>query len=505
MNIGALFCNAENINGKDYVALPVIVWDLLILEAKVPYNYFSDLVVKILATGDKNIKEIHNLTNLDDNLIHYILEKDLGNVVKKTIEKYHLKEAVSTKSISTKKKRISVLQSLESGKLIPHPVHSNALKTIDYTLTDTNHPLIKSGTKGRPNDIKPFVIYPNKNLPEITDKDIFNMWDEYEYNDSEIALSDNDDLKSEYIDKPNKIIGISKRECEPNTCDYLLIKINKFEKNDQQNNELQQLSCDLFNCSDLLEPTSDIPISFLTNELKSCLETNEKLSGFLGFETYEIPISFKDEIHAIYPNFTENVLNEVCRFLKLKDFLKELENNPQRDIDEFWNLDDAILGRMQSMFECLLREKDVLPLPYKIKKLIDQDNGKKYRSFEIINSLNRKHLQLDQQTIDMLTAKAVWANMEDERASLKSLILRHVLTFLKENSSESNTSNMWFVSQLVHHQMFNESIKFLVEMANIRNTYQHFHSERQELPCSKEEIFTKIEQQLKIFNEAYNE
>ena len=69
MNIGSLFCNADYLPKGHYVALPVIVWDVVVEKAAIPRNYFSELIVKILSVEDKSIKELHDLTNLDEGLI----------------------------------------------------------------------------------------------------------------------------------------------------------------------------------------------------------------------------------------------------------------------------------------------------------------------------------------------------------------------------------------------------------------------------------------------------
>lgn len=88
--------------------------------------------------------------------------------------------------------------------------------------------------------------------------------------------------------------------------------------------------------------------------------------------------------------------------------------------------------------------------------------------------------------------------MDKESASLKSLILRHLLVYLK--SCEADT---WFANLLVNKGVFEETLGFILNMAQIRNTYQHYYADRQRLPYSYDEFFKIVEQQLEILNEVY--
>lgn len=280
MNIGALFCNADYLPKGHYVALPVIVWDVVVEKAAIPRNYFSELIVKILSVEDKSIKELHDLTNLDEGLIRHILEYDLENVVFKTIDKWHLKENVASEVVEIKRSRITVLQSWISGHLIPHPVYRNALTALDYELNDKNRPKICKGTKGKPSTINPFLVFPESTeLPDVTESDVYAMWDEYEFNDSELATSDFDGIKSEYIEQPEKIISITKRSTDYSALDFLLVEVKTYAENEQ------------FECIDLLEPTNSISMDCLTKELKICLDKNDALGVSLGMKELTFPLN----------------------------------------------------------------------------------------------------------------------------------------------------------------------------------------------------------------------
>ena len=42
MEIANLFCNSSELSKGDYFTLPVVVWDILVAEANIPENFFSD-------------------------------------------------------------------------------------------------------------------------------------------------------------------------------------------------------------------------------------------------------------------------------------------------------------------------------------------------------------------------------------------------------------------------------------------------------------------------------
>ena len=206
MNIGALFCNSDYLPKGHYVALPVIAWDIVVEKAAIPKNYFSELIVKILSVGDKSIKELHDLTNLDEGLIRHILDHDLKKVVSQTVDKLHLKGNATSDVVEIVRSRVTVLQSMVTGHLIPHPVHRNALTALDYDINEKGRPKICGGTKGKPSTISPYMIFPeNIQLPDVTADDIDTMWDEYEYNDSELATSD--------YDESSQNISNSRKDC----------------------------------------------------------------------------------------------------------------------------------------------------------------------------------------------------------------------------------------------------------------------------------------------------
>lgn len=208
----------------------------------------------------------------------------------------------------------------------------------------------------------------------------------------------------------------------------------------------------------------------------------------------------KDVIGSKYPKLSDNVINEACRLFTLKGKINEMVKDEER-------MDDVLLSRFQSLYECILREKDVLPLPDSISNIVYEITSTQRRDFNtrsrkpqdvLIPALIRKGLTLDSKTIDLLYAKSVWRDVDKESASLKSLILRHLLVYLK--SCEADT---WFADLLVNKGVFKESLKFILNMAQIRNTYQHYHAERERLPCSYNDFFSAVEQQLEIINEVY--
>lgn len=489
MDIGSLFCNSDDLPKGYYVALPVIVWNVLVEKATIPRNYFSELIKKILSVGDKSIKELYNLTNLDEGLIRHILGYDLKGSVSKSIDKWHLKESKNSEVLGIVRSRVTVLQSMTSGHLIPHPVYQNQLEAIDYELSEKGQPKICGGTKGKPSTINPYVIFPdNSEHPAITESDIYAMWDEYEYNDSELATSEFDGIKSEYIEQPERIVSITKRSRDKDTLDFLLVKVNTFAENEQ------------FECADLLEPTSNISMNFLTRELKMYMEKNKHLEVSLGLKEIEIPIELKDVISGKYPKLTNDVINEVCRLLTLKDKINEMAKDENC-------MDDVLLSRFQTLYECILRGKDVLPLPDSITNIVNEITSTQNQTFNsrprkprdiLISGLVRKGLTLDQEALELLCPKSVWRDVEKEAASLKSLLLRHLLVYLKSCKADA-----WFANQLVNKGKFKETIKFILDMAQIRNTYQHYYADRQRLPYSYNDFFNIVEQQLAIINEVY--
>lgn len=482
MNIGALFCNSDNLPKGHYVALPVIAWDIVVEKAAIPRNYFSELIVKILSVGDKSSKELHDLTNLDEGLIHHILNYDLAKVVSKNVsDRWHLKESATSEVVEIVRSRITVLQSMVTGHLIPHPVHRNALTTLDYDINEKGRPKINGGTKGKPSTISPYIIFPeNIQLPEVTASDIDTMWDEYKYNDSELATSDFDGIKSEYIEQPERIVSVTRRSVDEKFVDYLLVKVNTFAEDEG------------FECVDLLEPTPNISMDFLTRELKMCMESNEGTAVFLGLKEIEIPLELEDVIRSKYPNLTKDVVNEVCRLLTLKDKVDETAKDEDR-------IDDLLLSRFQSLYECILIRRDVIPVSDGVGLLLDDVSNKRLLPKNALeNGLLRKNLSLDADTLRLLTPKSVWRDAEIDTASLKSLVLRHLLAYFY-----ANRNNAWFITQLVNKGVFKETLKFILEMAQIRNSYQHYHANRQRLPYSYDEFFGIVEKQIEIINEVY--
>lgn len=486
MHVGALFCNVEEFDKYSrYVALPVIVWDVAIEQAMIPVNYFSDLIVKILTVGDRSIAELHSMTNLDENLIRHILERDLGDIVSKAIDKWHLRKAVSTQEIKKKRTRVTILQSLVTKKLIPHPVHRNALKTIDFELDNHGFPKIAVGSKGKPIEIRPYVIRPRElEADGITSDHINDMWDEYEFNDGEIASSDFDGFKSEYIDRPEHMQQPVRRMTEPNTVDYLLVRVDT------------NLDSGSFACYDLLEPSQDISMAFLDEELKQCMEEDEGLAPRLGIEKVEVPFDLRDSVKARYTKFSEKVIDEICRFLILKDRLKE-------SASEYERLDDAVLARFQTMYECLLRDNDVYPLPDALTRMVDdvseakrnKKSSKTPRDY-LIPALRRKNIQLDSETFKRLTSFDVWIDMGKDKPSLKSLIVRHLMVYLK-----SLSDNDWFGAKLAKKGVLEDTLKFLMATAQIRNGFQHYSDDRKVIE-NYTEFFETVEKQLDIFNEV---
>lgn len=484
MNIGNLFSNAELQFGHQYVAIPVVVWDAIAETAVVPHNYFPDLIADILSTGDKTIAELHELTNFDNDLIAHILECDLRGAVSKGIDKWHLNRTGFAREAAVVKTGILVFQSMLSGRLIPHPVRWNDSATVDYDLKENGFPRIEGGTKGKPVNLKLYVIKPaDVELPDVSVDAIDDMWEEYETADAELAVSDFDGVKSEYIEKPEKIVSLSRHPVDgEDTVDFLLVRVDKHPDDDG-----------LFSCFDPLQPTGRVPMEFLVEELERSMETDEGVRGAVGFEPPPIAPDLKDEIKGKYPNFPEKVIDEICRFLALKQKAPEGADRP-------WDrLDDAVLGRFQTMYECMLKEKDVLPLAESMRNqlaaVIDKRNCKEARSV-LVYGLTRKNLQLDSNTLDLLTRIKVWSEAENPNASLKSLILRHLLTYFKP-SNES----VWFIDSLVKNKTFGETLKFIVEKAQARNTYAHNTADREKVDFN--EIFGKAEEQLKLFNEGY--
>lgn len=483
MTIDNLYCNAEIKNEKSikFIALPVIAWDVCVETSNIQGHYFPDLVKKILSVGDKTIAELHSLTNLDEKLLNYILRHDLKGQGVFGIDKWHLKENTSSIDRGVKESRLTLLQSKVTGRLLPHPVRSNDLKSIDYDLNEKERPVIEKGTRGSPIRIQPWMIFktPDNFQPnEITEDDIDGMWQEYEEIDSELVMSGMNILKSSYIDHPDRIASISKRLKENNETDYLLIKVNSLGDGKD------------FNCFDLLESSDDIPMDFLNRELTKCMECDEGLAIALGIERIEISIELRERIQGEYPGFPPKVIDEICRFMSLREI---------NGIEE--GMDDLILARFQTTYECLLKTKDVeqtddFRREIRVYGKNDVYNVKREERLKIW--LGKKCLELDEETLRALGSLSVWQSATKREASLKSLILRHLMTYLI-----SGRKGSWFIESLVDKWKFKETLRFLVDMANARNKYQHYSTEREKLPCEVEEIFEKVENQLKVFSEVY--
>ncbi len=482
MNIGNLFSNAELQPRERYVAIPVVVWDAIAETATVPRNYFSDLIASILSTGDRTIRELHELTNLDEDLVKHILECDLRDAVSKGIDRWHLNKSRPVREPAVVKTGLVVFQSMLSGRLIPHPVRRNDSAVVNYDRKENGFPRIHGGTKGKPINLDPYVVKPaDGEVPDVFPADIDAMWDEYETADSELAVSDFDGVRSEYIERPENVVSLSKRPAdEKDTVDFLLVRIEKLDE-------------ELFRCFDPLQPTDRVPMEFLVEELKLRMETDEGLRGALGLSLPPILPDLKDEVKGKYPNFPERVIDEICRFLALKQKADEGENRP-------WDrLDDAVLGRFQTMYECMLKGKDVLPLSDVMHNHLEEVVSK--RSCEkalsvLVSGLVRKNLQMDTETSKLLTRVRVWNEAETPNASLKSLILRHLLAYFRPTDA-----SVWFIDSLVKNGTFAETLKFIVDMAQKRNTYAHNTADRERVDF--DEIFGKAEEQLKLFNEVY--
>lgn len=481
MEIANLFCNSCECPKGDYFALPVVIWDILVAEAEIPENFFSNLILDFLQTGDKTIHELHELTNLDESLIRYILEHDLRGQVTKGIDKWHVPEGNTKTKTKIKKTRIVVLQSMLTGQLIPHPLKNGGLASIDYLQIGKGISIV-GGTKGRPCNIKPFIVYPRPDehgefAPDISQEDIYGMWKEYQQIDCDIAMSDYDDVKSGYIEQPDKIISIERRDTDSGICNYLLVKVNKISEGEA------------FQCIDMLEDNSKIPMEFLANELNVALEQNEKMGAFLGLKSIEIPITLRDRIQSRYPYFNDDIIIEICRFFVLKDILAD-------DADNSLDLSDAFLTRMQNMYESILRTKNT-PFNDELKKVAYKDE--KERRYYLEGGLKMRGIELDESVKKTLMNESIWSNMTLPRPSLKSLLIRHLLFYLYHPTN----SLSWFFTSIANKESLNENLKFIIEMANIRNSYDHFNNNRNSVPYPYIDIYNKIEKQLDILHEAY--
>lgn len=481
MEIANLFCNSGELTKGDYFALPVVVWDILVAEANIPENFFSNLIVNFLLTGDKTIQELHELTNLDEALIRYILEHDLKQKVTRGIDRWHVPEGISRTETKIKKKRIVVLQSMLTGQLIPHPLANGELASIDYQQSEKGISIV-GGSKGKPCSIKPFVVYPKPNKSggndhDISEEDIYDMWREYQQNDCDIALSDYNGIKSSYIEQPDKIISIEKRNQEPDICNFLLVRVKKISEGED------------FQCIDMLEEQSKIPMEFLKNELDTALEQNEKMGAFLGIKSIEIPITLQDRIQSKYPRFENDIITEICRFFKLKDLLAD-------DTDNSLDLSDAFLTRMQNMYESILRTRNT-PFNDELKEVAskkDQD-----RHYYLEGGLKIRNLKLDEDIKQKLTNDDVWRNMTRRNPSLKSLLIRHLIFYLYHPQNPK----AWFTARLVKNGSLSDDLKFILELVNTRNIYDHFNTNRKSIPYSYIDIYNRIEKQLDILHEAY--
>lgn len=481
MEIANLFCNSGELTKGDYFALPVVVWDILVAEANIPENFFSNLIVNFLLTGDKTIQELHELTNLDEALIRYILEHDLKQKVTRGIDRWHVPEGISRTETKIKKKRIVVLQSMLTGQLIPHPLANGELASIDYQQSEKGISIV-GGSKGKPCSIKPFVVYPKPNKSggndhDISEEDIYDMWREYQQNDCDIALSDYNGIKSSYIEQPDKIISIEKRNQEPDICNFLLVRVKKISEGED------------FQCIDMLEEQSKIPMEFLKNELDTALEQNEKMGAFLGIKSIEIPITLQERFQSRYPHFEDEITTEICRFFTLKDLLAD-------DTDNSLDLSDAFLTRMQNMYEGILRTKNT-PFNDELKEVAfkkDQD-----RHYYLEGGLKIRNLKLDEDIKQKLTNDDVWRNMTRRNPSLKSLLIRHLIFYLYHPQNPK----AWFTARLVKNGSLSDDLKFILELVNTRNIYDHFNTNRKSIPYSYIDIYNRIEKQLDILHEAY--
>lgn len=481
MEIANLFCNSGELTKGDYFALPVVVWDILVAEANIPENFFSNLIVNFLLTGDKTIQELHELTNLDEALIRYILEHDLKQKVTRGIDRWHIPEGITRTETKIKKKRIVVLQSMLTGQLIPHPLANGELASIDYQQSEKGISIV-GGSKGKPCSIKPFVVYPKSNKSggndhDISEEDIYDMWREYQQNDCDIALSDYNGIKSSYIEQPDKIISIEKRNQEPDICNFLLVRVKKISEGED------------FLCIDMLEELPKIPMEFLKHELDTALEQNDKMGAFLGIKSIEIPITLQDRIQSKYPRFENDIITEICRFFKLKDLLAD-------DTDNSLDLSDAFLTRMQNMYESILRTRNT-PFNDELKEVAskkDQD-----RHYYLEGGLKIRNLKLDEDIKQKLTNDDVWRNMTRRNPSLKSLLIRHLIFYLYHPQNPK----AWFTARLVKNGLLSDDLKFILELVNTRNIYDHFNTNRKSIPYSYIDIYNRIEKQLDILHEAY--
>ena len=481
MEIANLFCNSGELTKGDYFALPVVVWDILVAEANIPENFFSNLIVNFLLTGDKTIQELHELTNLDKALIRYILEHDLKQKVSRGIDRWHVPEGVTRTETKIKKKRIVVLQSMLTGQLIPHPLVNGELASIDYQQNEKGIS-IAGGSKGKPCSIRPFVVYPRtnkirENSTDISEEDIYNMWKEYQQIDCDIALSDYNDIKSSYIEQPDKIISIEKRSQEPDICNFLLVQVKKISEGED------------FQCIDMLEEQSKIPMEFLTNELNTALEQNEKMGAFLGIKSIEILVTLQDRIQSRYPHFSKDIVDEICRFFALRDFLVD-------DGSYSLDLSDAFLTRMQNMYESILRTKNT-PFNEELKKAASKNEQERRYYFE--GGLRMRNIELDEDTKKALTNDDVWRNMTRQKPSLKSLLIRHLIFYLYHPKNPL----AWFAALLDQNKLFKDDLKLILELVNTRNIYDHFNTNRKAIQYSYIDIYNRIEKQLDILHEAY--
>ena len=421
-------------------------------------------------------QEISNLTNLDTSLINFILKNELGEYVNKTLNKsWHILKSRQATNPRIKCTRISVLQSLTTGNLIPHPVLRSDLKTIDYEYNGNGYPIISNGSKGKPMEESPYIISPinSTNIAEISEQDIFNMWKDYENNDSDLTMSNYEGAKSTFLICPDRITSIEQRPSEHTS--FLLVKKEIYGKNKES----------LY--YDLLEPCCNIQSDAIKEE---CEYGKEKDSSE---DDDELTFSLMSQIQCAYPNFNEHIHKKIRNLFKMRTNITD--NTEDSDID-------TLLNRTQVLFEGILKEKDV-PLD-KIRKFEDGVNKSLMSHISwkgiIKRKINNLYLNIDKDTIEGLLRDSIWKDVSTQNASLKALILRHLVNFVVY---EKDKENNWFIGLLDYHNVLKDSMSFLVTVANIRNKYDHYNREENPLSWSIEEFFKNVEKILKILNEVY--
>lgn len=411
---------------RKWIAVPVDVISFYSPTAKNYPTLFSDPLLKLIQTQISSITELSRLTGLSKDLVLYILEKELsaevtirGDYVEMAGESARPLPSLSVRELS----EYYILRLPVTGALLPRPVKENEkpLWSTPYIFTPQGFPLFEFGSKGRPFQVRPFLLpaVSRKGNSSPGDREVRDAIDQYT-NDYSAAV---DFFGAEKIRKnaTEEVARISTIESI-----RVMHKAHLITAVISDNSE-----ADYWSCADPFGVFQNRGLSELKAEVEAvCVQSEQAKKALNDVQAQLIGITTNTskyqhaaaEIDSRFPALPSDILRHVLITFAVKYADLDDANEREREVYE------GIWSQMQISLETLFQH-------------YWQGDGlrKKTKLFTAKDKTNRDrgdHLQLllfdfcgstDSDVIGKLSDKNIWKFAYSQKTSLKSLLLGMML------------------------------------------------------------------------------